>query len=1132
MKYHYFTVRVIVVVLLPLLSLIAQAQTISGTVIFDANNNGVTDGSDAPLPAMTVEIYDDANSNNIPDPGELDDTDITDRDGAYSFTSVNFKAIVIIRSSALGSTAALRDTILVANGVSNTAANLYVFGQYSTCYAFSDGSSDLISFNRNDGVGITVNTSNTSADIEAACVNYDATRLYAMNEDDFEKYSYQTGARIGSAVPIGNVTYRTAGGGTNTRNIADCDGISMAGENEIWVTSVDQGGILFKIDTSGTVQNNVFGTLQGVEIVLPAAISSCAQLDDIAASPFTGILYGIYNGCTGAAAGREYIVEIPTTGASAGVVTTFTEVRLGGTLWTDIEGLTFSSTGELMGTTGNSSTTASQQDNHLIFDNFTGTIKSGQPVTSAGSDFESCDCITRNSNPFVTISISGTVFNDEDELTDGNVDGTPISEVRGQTLFAYLTDPLGVVVQKSTLTNGTYTFDDVLTNFAYGVVISTTNVDVTDDAPSSANLPGGLNPTGEDFGTNNQVGTGVESGTPTMSIAVTTATTDVTGVNFGLNDFNIITGTVWLDEDSDENLDPSESGRAENVKVYIYEDTDDDGVIDVGSSPIDSVLTNASGEYRDTLPYLGGTDSYIMTIDTTTLPTGQVLTTDNIETASFTTGGTTDAGNNFGYVGYSIGNSIWWDNDNDGIKDDEEIGIPGVSLILLDNQGNTIATTTTDLNGNYNFNTIPDGNYQIAVTSPLNSGVLDGATVSSNTNTTPDTDGNNDGSTTDPVNAPNTPSFTSITNTITLGGSAEPTDEDDEDPNPDQADNRSNLTIDFGFEPPTTALGNSIFWDRNNDGDFDAGVDTIVSGVKIYLYQDSTGDGTPTELVDSVTSDANGEYSFDNLGAGTFRLVIAPSNFDAFGPLSTGTATSNANSGDSLTDDNSEGSQSGIIILRPNTQPTADDGDNAAPSFDDDDANFTFDFGFHGNASGPLPVTLTFFTAEKAGDASLLGWETASEVNNSHFDIERSKPNGSWEKIGEVEGNGTTNTSQLYSYTDDAPAKGLNIYRLKQVDFDGTFQYSPSAAVIFDLNGGISVYPNPAKNKVTIVLSEQATSSTVELLNSQGQIVETLTPSGGEEVNLSFDLSSYSAGIYFIKVYANSQVETIKLVID
>jgi hypothetical protein len=448
------------------------------------------------------------------------------------------------------------------------------------------------------------------------------------------------------------------------------------------------------------------------------------------------------------------------------VVTTFTEVRLGGTLWTDIEGLTFSSTGELMGTTGNSSTTASQQDNHLIFDNFTGTIKSGQPVTSAGSDFESCDCITRNSNPFVTISISGTVFNDEDELTDGNVDGTPISEVRGQTLFAYLTDPLGVVVQKSTLTNGTYTFDDVLTNFAYGVVISTTNVDVTDDAPSSANLPGGLNPTGEDFGTNNQVGTGVESGTPSMSIDVTTATSNITGVNFGLNDFNIVTGTVWLDEDSDESIDALESGRAENVKVYIYEDTDDDGVIDVGSSPIDSVLTNASGEYRDTLPYLGGTDSYIMTIDTTTLPTGQVLTTDNIETASFTTGGTTDAGNNFGYVGYSIGNSIWWDNDNDGIKDDEEIGIPGVSLILLDNQGNTISTTTTDANGNYNFNTIPDGNYQIAVTSPLNSGVLDGATVSSNTNTTPDTDGNNDGSATDPVNAPNTPSFTTITNTI------------------------------------------------------------------------------------------------------------------------------------------------------------------------------------------------------------------------------------------------------------------------------------------------------------------------------------------------------------------------------
>jgi hypothetical protein len=72
------------------------------------------------------------------------------------------------------------------------------------------------------------------------------------------------------------------------------------------------------------------------------------------------------------------------------------------------------------------------------------------------------------------------------------------------------------------------------------VVISTTDVDVRDNAPASANLPAGVDATGEDFGTNNQAGSGVESGTPSMSIAVTTATTNITGVNFGLNDFNIL----------------------------------------------------------------------------------------------------------------------------------------------------------------------------------------------------------------------------------------------------------------------------------------------------------------------------------------------------------------------------------------------------------------------------------------------------------------------------------------------------------------------------------------------------------------------------------------------------------------
>ena len=90
----------------------------------------------------------------------------------------------------------------------------------------------------------------------------------------------------------------------------------------------------------------------------------------------------------------------------------------------------------------------------------------------------------------------------------------------------------------------------------------------------------------------------------------------------------------------------------------------------------------------------------------------------------------------------------------------------------------------------------------------------------------------------------------------------------------------------------------------------------------------------------------------------------------------------------------------------------------------------------------PLPVEMLYFNAKIDGTDAILEWATASELNNDRFEVERSLDGINYEYIGEVEGNGTTDLQVVYQFIDIAPRQGLNYYRLKQVDYDGAFEYS------------------------------------------------------------------------------------------
>ena len=119
-----------------------------------------------------------------------------------------------------------------------------------------------------------------------------------------------------------------------------------------------------------------------------------------------------------------------------------------------------------------------------------------------------------------------------------------------------------------------------------------------------------------------------------------------------------------------------------------------------------------------------------------------------------------------------------------------------------------------------------------------------------------------------------------------------------------------------------------------------------------------------------------------------------------------------------------------------------------------------------------LPVELTSFSVTSQASKIILNWATATETNNLGFEIQRMRENSEWENIGFVEGYGTTTEPKEYSYFDDVSTVQYTslIYRLKQIDFDGGFEYSDVVEVEvvptqFELSQN---YPNPFNPSTTI----------------------------------------------------------------
>lgn len=181
-----------------------------------------------------------------------------------------------------------------------------------------------------------------------------------------------------------------------------------------------------------------------------------------------------------------------------------------------------------------------------------------------------------------------------------------------------------------------------------------------------------------------------------------------------------------------------------------------------------------------------------------------------------------------------------------------------------------------------------------------------------------------------------------------------------------------------------------------------------------------------------------------------------------------------------------------------------------------------------------LPVQLINFDGYNKDGVNHLVWQTASEINNAGFDVERMSTAGDFQKIAYVAGHGNTNTLTDYELNDDKPLLGDNYYRLRQIDFDGNFTYSD---VISIYNGEaitttVSVYPVPVTDAVNVLVrNAQNASGAITITNVVGAIMYHSEVDIYEGTTVQkIDMTSFAAGQYFLKVTTGSSTRTIHVV--
>ena len=181
---------------------------------------------------------------------------------------------------------------------------------------------------------------------------------------------------------------------------------------------------------------------------------------------------------------------------------------------------------------------------------------------------------------------------------------------------------------------------------------------------------------------------------------------------------------------------------------------------------------------------------------------------------------------------------------------------------------------------------------------------------------------------------------------------------------------------------------------------------------------------------------------------------------------------------------------------------------------------------------GPLPVELSYFNAIKRNKTVDLQWQTLSESNCDYFGVERSNDGNSYTELTQMRGNGTTQATNDYLYTDAQPFAGINYYRLRQVDFDGRSEYSPTRNVVMGTGNDVKLSPTITRNSIEL--------SFATALNNDSEIYIAEISTGrilyagmvqADSYGKTIDVSNLQAGTYLLKFSNGVEVVTKMFVV-
>jgi hypothetical protein len=170
-------------------------------------------------------------------------------------------------------------------------------------------------------------------------------------------------------------------------------------------------------------------------------------------------------------------------------------------------------------------------------------------------------------------------------------------------------------------------------------------------------------------------------------------------------------------------------------------------------------------------------------------------------------------------------------------------------------------------------------------------------------------------------------------------------------------------------------------------------------------------------------------------------------------------------------------------------------------------------------------VVLGNITAIREGSANHISWNTLTETPDMTYNLERSTDGRSYSSLATLKGKGT---GAAYNYMDAKPEAGVNYYRLKIIEVNGTFTYSRTVSVSANGANGFTVTaaPNPVRNMLTVQVSGASENTVLSLMSTTGNLLRTAVVTGGQA---AFDMSALPAGMYMIRYSNDAQNGAIRI---